>query len=359
MRQELFISKNLNVNLNKKNFKIINISNFGSRLNYRLYYISIAKKLANGLIRQNNDVLNISDRDITRYNKTVNDYKGTKYLNQLILDTTMNYKPDLLLLGHAYDIDLNTLDEIKRTNKNIKIAQWFEDHLHEEGPDYKSNRSKLLKYDNLIDHNFITTHPSSLDFLKKRENFNYLPIPVDKNIENLNISKQNGQVSDVFFSMSHGVNRGSLKKNKIDERNDFIKKLLDKCPNINFDIYGFNNKEPVWANDFYKAICNSKMALNLSRGKPIKYLTSNRIASLVGNGLLTFVDKKTNLDNFFNKNEMVFYNSVEDLSDKIKFYKLNDKIRKKIGDSGKKNILNFLTVRLLLNLFYQRFFNLR
>ena len=359
MRQELFISKNLNINLNKKNFKIINISNFGSRLNYRLYYISIAKKLANGLIRQNNDVLNISDRDITRYNKTVNDYKGTKYLNQLILDTTMNYKPDLLLLGHAYDIDLNTLDDIKRANKNIKIAQWFEDHLHEEGPDYKSNRSKLLKYDNLIDHNFITTHPSSLNFLKKRENFNYLPIPVDKNIENLNISKQNGQVSDVFFSMSHGVNRGSLKKNKIDERNDFIKKLLDKCPNINFDIYGFNNKEPVWANDFYKAICNSKMALNLSRGKPIKYLTSNRIASLVGNGLLTFVDKKTNLDNFFNKNEMVFYNSVEDLSDKIKFYKLNDKMRKKIGDSGKKNILNFLTVRLLLNLFYQRFFNLR
>ena len=167
MRQELFISKNLNVNLNKKNFKIINISNFGSRLNYRLYYISIAKKLANGLIRQNNDVLNISDRDITRYNKTVNDYKGTKYLNQLILDTTMNYKPDLLLLGHAYDIDLNTLHDIKRANKNIKIAQWFEDHLHEDGPDYKSNRSKLLKYDNLIDHNFITTHPSSLNFLKK------------------------------------------------------------------------------------------------------------------------------------------------------------------------------------------------
>ena len=143
-------------------------------------------------------------------------------------------------------------------------------------------------------------------------------------------------MSDVFFSMSHGVNRGSLKKNKIDERNDFIKKLLDKCPNINFDIYGFNNKEPVWVTIFIKLVCNSKMALNLSRGKPIKYLTSNRIASLVGNGLLTFVDRKTNLDNFFNKNEMVFYNSVEDLSDKIKFYKLNDRMRKKIGDSGKK-----------------------
>ena len=61
------------------------------------------------------------------------------------------------------------------------------------------------------------------------------------------------------------------------------------------------------------------MALNLSRGKPIKYLTSNRIASLVGNGLLTFVDKKTNLDNFFNKNEMVFYNSVRTCLIKLNF----------------------------------------
>ena len=343
MRQELFIAKNITINLNKKNFKIMNI----------------AKKLANGLIRQNNDVLNISDRDITRYNKTVNDYKGTKYLNQLILNTTMNYKPDLLLLGHAYDIDLNTLDKIKKTNKKIKIAQWFEDHLHEEGPDYKSNRSKLLKYDSLIDHNFITTHPSSLNFLRNRENFNYLPIPVDKNIENLNISKQNSQISDVFFSMSHGVNRGSLKKNKIDERNDFIKKLLDKCPNINFDIYGFNNKEPVWANDFYKAICNSKMALNLSRGKPIRYLTSNRIASLVGNGLLTFVDKKTKLDNFFNKNEMVFYNSVEDLSDKIKFYKFNDKSRRKIGDNGKKKYFKLFDCEIIAEFILSKVFQFK
>ncbi len=359
MRQELFFTKNINVNSNKKNFKIINISNFGSRLNYRLYYISIAKKLSNGLIRKNNDVLNISDRDVTRYNKTVNDLNGTKYLNKLILDTTMNYKPDLLLLGHAYDIDLNTLYEIKRSSKNIKIAQWFEDHLHEEGPDYKSNRSKLLKYDDVIDHNFITTHPSSLNFLRKRENFNYLPIPVDKNIENLNISKENDQISDVFFSMSHGVNRGSLKKNKIDERNDFINKLLDKCPNINFDIYGFKNKEPVWANDFYKAICNSKMALNLSRGKAIKYLTSNRIASLVGNGLLTFVDKKTKLDNFFNKNEMVFYNSVEDLSDKINFYKNNDKTRRKIGDNGKKKYFKLFDCEIVAEFILSKIFQFK
>ncbi len=356
-RESLLNIKRFNVNLNNKRFKVINISNFGSRQNYRLYYISIAKKIANGLIRNQNDVINISDRDIGRYNKTINDYKGAKYLNKMIYETSLNYKPDLILLGHAYDLDFSTLQEIKNKNKNVKIAQWFEDHLDVYGPDYKSNRAKLLKYDKIIDQNFITTHPSSLKFLNKRNDFSYLPIPVDPNIENLEVYKIKNQISDVFFSMSHGVNRGSLKKNKIDERNAFIKNLLNKCPNINFDIYGYENKEPVWANDFYQAICNSKMALNLSRGKPIKYLTSNRIASLIGNGLLTFVDRKTKLDNFFKKDEVVFYDSVDDLSNKLKYFKNNDKERISIAKKGRKKYFQFFDCKVVSNYILSKIFD--
>ena len=32
------------------------------------------------------------------------------------------------------------------------------------------------------------------------------------------------------------------------------------------------------------------MGLNLSRGKPTKYYSSNRLLLIMGNGLLTFVD---------------------------------------------------------------------
>ncbi len=78
------------------------------------------------------------------------------------------------------------------------------------------------------------------------------------------------------------------------------------------------------------------MGLNLSRGLPTKYYTSNRIASLMGNGLLTFVDKKTQLDDMFNKHEVIMYNNVNDLTDKINFYKKNDNLRKKIASAGRK-----------------------
>ena len=49
----------------------------------------------------------------------------------------------------------------------------------------------------------------------------------------------------------------------------------------------------------YSAISRSTMAINLNRGKPKKYSSSNRIGSLIGNGLLTFIDYKKNLIIFF------------------------------------------------------------
>ena len=136
--------------------------------------------------------------------------------------------------------------------------------------------------------------------------------------------------------MSHGVNRATLKKGKTDERINFLNSLINKFNNINYDFYGFENKEPIWGDYFYQALINSKMGLNLSRGKPTKYYSSNRIASLMGNGLLTFIDKKTQMSDFFKRNEFISYNNINDLSDKINFYKNNEKIRRRIAENGKK-----------------------
>ena len=93
--------------------------------------------------------------------------------------------------------------------------------------------------------------------------------------------------------MSHGVHRGQLKKGKNDDREIFINKLINKNKDIKFDVYGMNNVQPIWGDQFIKKISNSFMGLNLSRGKPIKYYSSDRIAQLIGNGLLTLIDEKT------------------------------------------------------------------
>ena len=156
-------------------------------------------------------------------------------------------------------------------------------------------------------------------------------------------------VKDLFYAMSHGVNRGVLKKGKSDNRINFLNKLINKINNINYDFYGFENKDPIWGNEFYQSLINSKMGLNLSRGKPVKYYSSNRIASLVGNGLLTFVDKKTQLNDFFDHDEIIFYNNIDDLADKIKFYKNNDRERIKIARNGKMKYFKMFNEKKITN----------
>ena len=49
------------------------------------------------------------------------------------------------------------------------------------------------------------------------------------------------------------------------------------------------------------------MGLNLSRGSAIKYYSSDRLAQIVGNGLVTLIDEKTCYNDFFSNKEMVWY----------------------------------------------------
>jgi len=145
--------------------------------------------------------------------------------------------------------------------------------------------------------------------------------------------------------MSHGVNRGNIKKGKIDERENYIQKIIRQNKNIKFDIYGFSQRNPVWSEAFYSAISNSYMAININRGKSKKYSSSNRIGSLVGNGLLTFMDLEKKFNHFFSNNEIVFFKDLEDLSDKLNFYKKNVDLAKKIAMNGKKKYFKLFNER--------------
>ena len=73
---------------------------------------------------------------------------------------------------------------------------------------------------------------------------------------------------------------------------------MTNFPKINYNILGVSNHEPKWNYEFYKELSKCKIALNLSRGMPLRYTSSNRIASLIGNGIYTFIDQKLNIQIF-------------------------------------------------------------
>ena len=301
------LRKNINLNFSK-NPKILHISNFNEKNNQRLFNISIASKLTNGFIRNGSDVINFSYRN----------YLSNKIfpkLDQDLIEIYNNYKPDLVLLGHNNILKSDTLKSIKRNH--TKVSLWYEDHVADYGPNWKSNLSLIEQNHELIDNYFVTTHPSEIKTNIKKNKLSFLPIPVDENIEHLKIYENKYRYKDLFFALSHGVNFGGLRKNSNDERESFLKKLIKNGKNINFHILGINNDKPKWNYDFYKEMLICKMSLNLSRGKPLKYASSNRIASYMGNGILTFINEKVKFQELFSNKEMVFYKNEDDLISKI------------------------------------------
>ena len=316
-------------NKDKKVLKILHITNFNNRFDGRLHY-NTSKRINNGFVRLGHNVLSLSDRDITNYSKSFNDLKGIKALQKITINNVTNFNPDIVFLGHADSINVETLEFIKL--KGIKIAQWFLDPIGINTPDNLKNKKRLLNKSNIIDASFVTTDPDSLNF--KSPNTFYIPNPSDQSFEVLN--NYNTQTeNDVFFAMSHGVHRGTLKRGKFDNREIILKKLIKQNTNLIFDFYGFDNKEPIWGNNFIEQISKSSMGLNLSRGKPIKYYSSDRIAQLMGNGITTLIDKNTKIDHFFSNKEAVFYNSLNDLNLKLNRMLKKDHLRNKIAKNGK------------------------
>ena len=358
---DFYRSNLLNIKLKENNtkllksklkLKIIHITNFNERHNGRLFY-NTGKRINNGLVRLGHSVLEFSDRDILSNHRKLNDLSGAKFLNKKLLTVIGNYVPDLIILGHADLIDVKTLKLIKQYYPKIKISQWFLDRMDSS---WKINKKRFLNKIEIMDASFCTTNPSVLNFPKAWPIY-YIPNPVDESFEVLKNYKYKNLKNDVFFAMSHGVHRGVLKKGKFDKRENILHNLTNRLPNIKFDLYGVANKQPIWADNFVKAISHSKIALNLSQGFASKYYTSDRFAQLIGNGLLVLIDKKTKFSDFFNKNELVTYNDISDLSKKIEKYSNDDSLRQKIAKKGRDKYFKYFNSTIIAEFIIYKTFN--
>ncbi len=353
--QKFKLIKKFNI---KKNIslRILHITNFNERHDGRLFF-NTGRRINNGFIRLGNSVLEFSDRDIQKNYKSYSDLSGSKSLNEKIRKTCFNFKPDLIVLGHADLVSPDTLSQLKDEYSHLKIAQWFLDPLNIKGPDFIKNKKRILDKSKFLDSNFITTSPDVLNFLPKNVNNFFIPNPTDPSIETLNNFEKNC-TNDVFFALSHGVHRGSLKYRVRDDREKFIKKLINASKDIKYDIFGLNNIQPIWADHYFKTISNSKMGLNLSRGSPIKYYSSDRITQITGNGLVTLIDEKTGYKDFFTDKEMVFYSDINDLSEKISKISRDEKLRKSIGKRGKKKYTKYFNSNLVADFIINKTFDI-
>ena len=330
------IRTNLINNKNKicsnKKIKILHIANFNELSDGRLFY-SFSNKLNNGFIKEGHIVQTISDRSFLKYNKSIlKPFGDTKRFNIKILNTIKNFAPDLIIFGHVFNIENNIFDYCNL--RNIKTASWFIDSVSNEF----LNGNKKIQFLNLIknvDRCFITSSPEIFNNKKFFNKLKFIPNPIDNSIDHLRNYKALNLEYDVFLAVSHGQNRAILKKNKKDDREDFLNKIINGLNKYKFTTFGFNNTEPVWGSNYFYHLSKSKIALNISRGKYQKLYSSDRISSLMGNGLLVFLDKKTGLQKIFkDKKEAIFFKNKKDLIHKLNYYLQNDQERINVARRG-------------------------
>jgi glycosyltransferase involved in cell wall biosynthesis len=326
--------------------KILHIANFNENSDGRLFY-SFANKLNSGFVKNNHIVETISDRSFLKLNRSLfNPFSDIKKFNNKILNTLKNFSPDILLIGHVFNIKKDIFDYCR--NSNIKICSWYIDSVSKEFLN-KDKKKKFLSNLKFIDKCFITSSPKIFRNNKYFKKIHFIPNPVDSSIDNLKNFEKKDFNFDIFSAISHGQNRTVLKKGKFDEREKFIKEIIYNLPQLKFASFGMDNYEPVWGSNYYYYLSKSKMALNISRGSYQNLYSSDRISSLIGNGLLVFINKKAKFDKLFTNKEVVFFNNKKDLINKIIYYSINDKLRIKFSKAAYKKYHNHMNNLVITN----------
>ena len=303
--------------------KILHVHNLMLRHfgNFKFY---TGYKLSNGIIRNNHRLLEFSDRDMVRYEAPLGIRPlGRRRANQRLIETCLNFRPDLILIGHCDLISEETLLEIRRLLPSTKIAHWFLDALW-----IDRNLHRLEQRMHCTDSIFTTTGGESLkQFCTGKNLVSFIPNPTDLAWEQHNNSEREQFDRDLVFC---GVGSRS------DYRYQLLKNLKAEIQyQVNFETFGIWGKPPVWGEQYDRIIAGSKMALNLNREEGWTYYSSDRISQLLGNGLLTFIWDKGKLRNLFNDNHVVFFKDEDELREKVKYFQSNNDKRKSIASAGR------------------------
>ena len=296
------------------------------------------RKLACGAVRNDWRICEFSDRDMARLLAPlgIRAWGGRIAINKLIL-CAKNFRPDILLLGHCDYIQNWALDKIRRILPEIRIGHFNVDPLWQE-----QTQKQMAERMHSCDALFATT---AGDVLKRwctgRNVVAYMPNPSDTSMENQDNGRKFGFARDMFFA-------GNPREG--DPRWELLADLLPKINGkLKYEIFGPGRDVPalkgiaekgslfgsVWGAAYEEILASSKMSLNLNRKEGDKWYSSDRIAHLMGYGILTFQSAKNQMQSFFTDNETVWFDSAADLADKVLFMQANDDARSRIASAGR------------------------
>lgn len=302
--------------------RIVHVSNFTVKWNGENYF-TIPYKLNNGLTRLGHNVFSVCDRDIADSHFLGLRALGRGHANRKVLRICEEIRPDFLLLGHCTLIEPDTVAAIRAHIPGLTIAHWNCDPLF-----FPDNMARLKALAPLVDATLVTTAgPLMRSIAEADTRVAYMPNPVDASIETLRVFEHADVPIDLLFMGS--ANR---------ERAAVCDAIRTAVPGLAFETRGFGGAPPVFGAALFALMGRSKMGLSLSRRDDIPLYASDRMAIMMGNGLLTFVDKRSGFDRLFGPDELVTFDGTADLIEKIRALKNDDARRREIARRGRAKI---------------------
>jgi hypothetical protein len=311
--------------------KIVHVSNFSLKRNATEYW-GIPYKLTSALTRLGHHVFNFSDRATADSFFLGMRKLGAGYANRKLLGVCKEVRPDLVLLGHCGLIRPTTLDDIRRAVPGVRLAHWNCDPLFD-----TRNLARLRDLAPMVDASFVTTAGRELEaVVTKGGCVAHMPNPADANIESLRAFACNAPQNDlVFMTTPHP------------EKQRLADMIASQIPDLKFALYGLNGHPAVRGSALFDALGAAKMGLNASRRNDVFLYSSDRMTLLMGNGLLTLMDRKTGFDTIFGEDELAFYDGDSDLIAKIAEYRTDDTRRRSVARKGRRRIHELFDSRLV------------
>tara|TARA_Y100000591_G_C21848998_1_gene710465 strand:- start:2084 stop:3382 length:1299 start_codon:yes stop_codon:yes gene_type:complete len=102
-------------------------------------------------------------------------------------------------------------------------------------------------------------------------------------------------------------------------------------------------KNELYGLDMLNAINDTKLSINIHTDYEINSVANMRMFEITGMGSCLFVENGENIRELFNEDEVITYNSYEELEDKIIFFKKNLEKAEKIAFNGNQKTLKYFT----------------
>jgi hypothetical protein len=279
-----------------------------------------------GAVRNNWRVMSFSERDITRFLAPLGFLRniGARMMNRRFVKTCRNFRPDVVLIGHCDYLRNSALAEVKRILPETRLV-----HINVDPVWQEHTVSQIRERMHSCDAIFVTTAGGRLkEWTTGRNIVGFLPNMCDGVMEYEDVSAREDFTYDLFFA-GHDCPG--------DERIALVKELeplvADK---IRFGLFGTCGRKAIAGSEYERALLSSAMALSLNRREGWKWYSSDRLAHLMGRGILSFISSKSGYQEFFRDGEeAVFFDGAADLAEKVLRYAVNAELRRKVASAGR------------------------